>query len=117
MNKILLTPILAFSFSAIASQTGLKPLTTKELKLMQRELGLRKIKEVRPTPLGLERVNLERMKRGLSELPSKEAKAFGRDTVAILDTDDFEATGSDAPLSAEMYGGVLPSAVDNIALS
>lgn len=117
MNKFLLSPMLAISFTAMALPTGLKPLTTKELKLMQRELGLRKVKEVRPTPLGLERVNQVRSRRGLSELPAKDAKAFGRDTVAILDTDDFEAAGSDAPITTEMYGGVLPSAVDNSQLA
>jgi PKD repeat protein len=103
---------------AFAAATGLVPLTPKELKRMQRELGMKKVKEVRPSTLGLSRVNRERVRRGGGPLPAETARPFGRDTVTDPDLDnDFESAGNTGDVSTEAFGGVLPAAVDNSTLA
>lgn len=114
----LIIPTLLMAGQAFAAPTGLKPLSVKELKLMQKELGMKKVKEIRPTPLGLNRLNEERLRRGEAPLPSSHAKPFGRDTVLDPDTEnDFETSGSTTEVSTDMYGGNLPSTVDNSTLA
>lgn len=60
--------------------TGLIPPTPAEHKKMHRELGMRKIKKIRPNQLGLERINEVRRKKGLEPLPSSSARRPGEET-------------------------------------
>jgi PKD repeat protein len=118
MKKHFLISALLSATQAMAEPTGLHPLTPNELKRMQRELGMKKIKVIRPTPLGLSRVNSERKRRGLETLPFSSARAWGRDTETDDDLhNDFKSGGLTSDVSTSLYGRVLPSAVDNSTLS
>lgn len=106
------------SFSALASEpTGLKPLTAKELKHMQKNLGMKRIKEIHPNELGLERVNSERSKRGLKQLDRSLIKKKGQETTTdAVDETDFETLNTATTEVSSTLGSVLPTAIDNSTL-
>ena len=99
--------------AAFANPTGLKPITTSELKELENKQLLKRIKKVKANKIGLSRINQERLRRGMDPLPESEATPIGRDT-----TVDTEATVgvTYADGSTDGFGGVLPSAVDNSTL-
>ena len=102
------------STPAFAQKLGLKSMTKKELLSMQKDLGMRRIKEVKPNALGLTRANSERKKRGLSPLITS-AKSQGNETVVDQELNDF--SGGAAASGGDFFAGVLPAAVDNSKLS
>lgn len=105
------------SLSALASQpTGLKPMTAKEFKHMQKNLGMRRIKEIHPNSLGLERANVERSKRGLSKLEKDKVKKIGHETTVDDNSDEDLETLNSATVETGTFGAVLPTAVDNSTL-
>lgn len=107
--------VLLLSSGAFAEGQGLRPDTPDELREMHRK-GMRKIKKVNLSPIGLERANAERRKRGLAELPASEARAFGRDTEVDKAVPETDAFGADASGSVSFGSTVLPTAVDNSLL-
>ncbi len=118
MKRLYLISALLAATHANAGPTGLNPLTPKELKRMQKELGMKRVKEIRPTSLGLSRLNAQRVRRGLDILPFSTARSWGRDTVTEDDLqNDFQSSGTTTEVSAALYGGALPSSVDNSLLS
>ncbi len=111
------TVALAFSFlvsPAFAQKTGLKSVSKKELLFMQKDLGMRRIKEVRPNLTGLNRANAERKKRGLSALVVS-VRANGKESVVDQELNDF--SGGAVSSGSDFFAGVLPAAVDNSQLS
>lgn len=118
-NKKLIVPalLLTFSFAHAETKAGLRPVTTKELKHMDKDLGIKRIKKIKPTVLGIQRVNEERAHRGQSPLPLENTSPIGRDTEIDPENDvDAEMGGAIGDTSGEDFGGVLPSAVDNSKL-
>lgn len=116
-NRKLIVPtlLLTFSFSYAHARPGLKPVTTNELKHMDK-IGIKRIKEIKPNALGLQRINAARTKKGLGKLNSPAAK-YGKETVSDSDTDiDSELIGASLTTSGEDFGGVMASAVDNSLL-
>lgn len=82
---------------------------------MQKDLGMRRIRDVRPNSLGISRTNVERTKRGMNSLSSGVARAHGKETVVDQELNDF---GGGTPSSgADFFAGVLPAAVDNSKLA
>ncbi|HXH75274.1 MAG TPA: PKD domain-containing protein [Bacteriovoracaceae bacterium] len=119
MTKTLIVPALFLSFQVLAAPTGLKPLSPKELRHMQKNLRMRKIKDVKPTELGLKRINNERRRQGLPEMDSDEVRPMGRDTdIDQDDHNDFEEvmTSADSDAPSEIMTGVMPAAIDNSKL-
>lgn len=100
---------------AFANKTGLKSLTKKELLSMQKDLGLRRIRDIRPNDLGLLRVNQMRQKRGLPLLPGSSARSAGKETSVDKELNDFG--GATSASSNDFFAGVLPAAVDNSKLA
>lgn len=119
-NRKLLVPtmLLALPFSGAFAKPGLKPVTTKELKYMQKELGIKRIKKVKPNALGLKRVNEERKKRGQSSLPESISTKWSKETevdpISDVEAEKVGALSSEIP--QEDFGGVMPSAIDNSTL-
>ncbi len=99
---------------AFAQKTGLKSTTKKELLSMQKELGMRRVKEVRPNLTGLTRANEERKKRGLSPL-TVSVRANGKETVVDQELNDF--SGGATASGTDFFAGVLPAAIDNSRLA
>src|SRR3712207_4126743 len=81
---------------------------------MKKNLGMKKIKEVKQTTLGLERINKEKRRRGEDLLPDSEAVKPGKDTV--VETDE-ELAGAEYSTSGEVLAGALPASVDNSTLA
>lgn len=112
-NRKLIVPALLLSTAAFA-KPGLKPVTEAELRHMDK-IGIKRIEEIKPNALGLQRVNEHRSKKGLGKL-TKSAK-IGKDTVTETESDiDSELVGASLPTSGEDFGGSIPSAVDNSTL-
>ncbi len=105
--------VLLISSPAFAQKTGLKPITKTELLSMQKNLGMRRIKEVKPNSLGLTRANEERRKRGLPGL-NITPRPHGKETVSDQELNDF--SGGATPSGTDFFAGVLPAAVDNSKL-
>lgn len=117
-TKAMMAAVLLMSATpALAQKTGLKRLTKKELLSMQKDLGMRRIKSIRPNSLGIARANEERLKRGLSPLPSSQMKVRGKETVVDQELNDFTAGSSTTEESTDFFAGALPTAVDNSKLS
>ncbi len=119
-NKKLIVPalLLTISFAHAAPKAGLKPITKQELKHMDKNLGIKRIKKIKPTKLGLQRVNAERNRQGQSPLPESTVSPIGRDTELDLHNDiNAEMVGAIGDTFSEDFGGVLPSAVDNSKLA
>jgi PKD domain/Bacterial Ig domain/Papain family cysteine protease len=109
--------LLSFQLPAFSQSTGLHPLTSKELKYMQKTHGMKKIKSVSPNGLGLKRANQERNLRGLPALPAGLAKKMGQETETDADLEnDFSLGGGTSDVTTDGYGGVLPTTVDNSTL-
>lgn len=106
--------VLLIATPVFAQKTGLKAVTKKELLSMQRDLGMRRIKGVRPNALGLKRANAERRKRGLDEL-TVTPKEAGKETVVDQELNDF--SGSALNDGTDFFAGVVPAAVDNSKLA
>ena len=100
---------------ALAQKTGLKALSKTELLNMQKNLGMRRIKDVKPNSLGRTRANEERAKRGLSPLPSTNVKSTGKETTVDQELNDF--SGGAMTDGTDFFAGVLPAAVDNSRLA
>lgn len=112
-NRKLIVPALLLSTAAFA-KPGLKPVTEAELRHMD-QIGIKRIEEIKPNALGLQRVNEHRGKRGLNKL-TKSTK-YGKETVIDSETDiDSEMGGASLAVGGEDFGGALPSAVDNSTL-
>jgi hypothetical protein len=121
--KVKFRVIVSFIFctlSAVAlaeNKTGMKPITTKELRHMQKNLGLKRIKEIKPTALGLKRINERRKALGWDVLPDSAARKFGKDTVLDTTADyDFETSAGSPDNITEIMTGALPTSVDNSTL-
>jgi PKD repeat protein len=99
---------------ALGQKTGLKSITKRELLTMQSELGMRRIKEVRPNLIGFKRANEERRKRGFPLLSSP-VRTNGKETLVDQELNDF--SGGALPGGGDFFAGVLPAAVDNSQLS
>ena len=114
----LMAAFMSLSFSALAANpTGLKPVTSKELRKMQKELGLRRIKKVKPNQLGLKRINEERIRQGKPAHPASQASQMGKDTeIDSISNYDFESMGSLETQNSEILMGALPTAIDNSTL-
>jgi PKD repeat protein len=118
-NKKLIVPALLLTFNLAFAETkaGLRPVTKQELKHMDKNLGIKRIKKVKPTPLGIQRVNEERARRGQAPLPNTSASPLGTDTEIDPENNvDEELGGAIGETSSEDFGGVLPSSVDNSKL-
>ncbi len=89
--------------SALASPTGLKPFSATEMNHFKLARASKRIKNIHPNGLGLNRINRERTKRGLKHLPS--------DKSMEQDIEVGAATSSN-----EVLVGVMPAAVDNSTL-
>jgi PKD repeat protein len=116
-NRKLIVPtlLLTFSYSYAQARPGLKPVTTNELKHMD-QVGIKRIKEIKPNTLGLQRVNADRTKKGQGKLNSSAVK-YGRETSIDTETDiDSELAGASLAVGGEDFGGALPSAIDNSTL-
>lgn len=112
-NRTLIVPALLLSSVAFA-KPGLKPVTEAELRHMD-SIGIKRIENIKPNKIGLERVNAHRSKKGMSKL-TKAAK-YGKETVSDPNTDiDSEMGGASLAVGGEDFGGALPSAVDNSTL-
>lgn len=85
----------------VTKPKGLKPLTATEINFMEKERGVKKIKGIRPTALGLSRINQERSNKGQTKLSGESASLPGQDTAVEEEVD---------------YGGALPTSVDNSTL-
>lgn len=118
-NRKLIVPalLLTLSFSEANAKSGLKPVTPKELKHMAKELGIKRIKKIKPNTLGLQRVNAERVKKGQATLPASQGSRYGKETEteAVADIDS-ELAGAPLETSNEDFGGVMPAAIDNSLL-
>ncbi|MES2525659.1 MAG: PKD domain-containing protein [Bdellovibrionota bacterium] len=116
MQKTAMTALGFFLLAtpALAQKTGLKSTTKKELISMQKDLGMRRIRDVKPNALGLTRANAERKKRGLSSL-QETARAYGKETVVDQELNDF--SGGATPSGSDFFAGVLPAQVDNSKLA
>ncbi|WP_408095472.1 PKD domain-containing protein [Peredibacter sp. HCB2-198] len=118
-NRKLIVPalLLTLSFSEANAKPGLKPVTKNELKYMQKELGIRRIKRVKPNALGLKRINAERAKKGLSTLPASAMK-YGKETEvdSVSDVDSELVGAISSEVSSEDFGGSMPAAIDNSLL-
>lgn len=121
MKVFLLGILISLPITAFAEngKTGLKPLTPKELRRQQKELGLRKIKKIKPNALGLSRINEERSQMGLSPISRSEEARMGKETEVDLEADeDFESLSGGADITVtDGFGGVLPASIDNSKLS
>lgn len=110
------TLVLMLSASPVfAQKTGLKSLTKTELLNMQKNLGMRRIKDVKPNSLGRTRANAERAKRGLSPLPTVNVKPHGKETTVDQELNDF--SGGATASGTDFFAGVVPAAVDNSQLA
>lgn len=98
-----------------AEKTGLKSLSKSELLSMQKNLGMRRIRTVRPNELGLARANEERRKRGFSPLSSTVKKDHGKETTVDQELNDF--SGGATASGTDFFAGVVPAAVDNSKLA
>lgn len=113
-NRKLIVPALMLTFSQLADARGLKPVTENELRHMM-NLGIKRIKDIRPNELALKRINAERKKRGLGQL-SKSSK-YGKETSVDTETDlESERVGASLATGGEDFGGSIPSAIDNSTL-
>ncbi len=117
MQKLALLCLTLMSLPVFAQsqKTGLLPVTKKELLRMQKDLGMRRIKDVKPNELGMSRANEERKKRKLSLLPSTNARPHGKETVVDQELNDF--AGGAVASGTDFFAGVLPAAVDNSKLA
>lgn len=105
------------SFAFAGKPTGLMPLSAKELKAMQKKLGMKKVKNILPNEIGLKRANEARIRLGLSPLPTNMARRFGNETETDTDLEnDFEFGGTTSNVATDGFGGVLPTSVDNSQL-
>lgn len=112
-NRKLIVPALLLSSAAFA-KPGLKPVTEAELRHMDK-IGIKRIEEIKPNALGLQRLNEHRSKKGLAKL-TKSAK-YGKETTVETESDiDSELVGASLSTTAEDFGGSIPSAVDNSIL-
>lgn len=114
-NATMALAAIMISAPVFAQKTGLKPLTKKELLLMQEELRMRRIKEIKPNELGLARTNQERGRRNKPLIPPGQAKKMGAETQVDPEFNDFSGGAMSEP--GDFFGGVLPAAVDNSKLS
>jgi hypothetical protein len=92
---------------ALGQKMGLKSITKRELLIMQSELGMRRIKEVRPNLIGFKRANEERKKRGFPLLSSP-VRANGKETLVDQELNDF--LGGALPGGGDFFAGILPAA-------
>lgn len=105
------------SGSVFSEASGLIPVTPKELRFMQKKLGMRRIKAIRPNSLGLSRINTVLAKRGQPTHASFEAINDGTDTLVDPIKDyDFENMGVLDVQNSEVLANALPKAVDNSTL-
>ncbi len=117
MQKLSLFCLTLISLTTVAQaqKTGLKALSKTELLSMQKNQGMRRIKEIRPNALGISRANEERKKHGLTPLPIANAKPHGKETVVDQELNDF--SGGAVSSGTDFFGGVLPAALDNSKLA
>ncbi len=113
-NAMMAFALLLSASPAYAQKTGLKPVTKTELLSMQKNLGMRRIKEVKPNTMGLTRANEERVKRGLTAL-NVTPRPHGKETVVDQELNDF--SGGATASGTDFFAGVLPAAVDNSKLT
>lgn len=110
---------MTLSIPALAEDfTGLKPITPKELRHMQKEYRMRRVKKVKPNRIGLNRINTERVRRGQTPHSSDVASTFENDTEIDTTSDyDFENMGAmSVDTSQVLMGAALPTSVDNSTL-
>ncbi|MFL5784801.1 MAG: PKD domain-containing protein [Bacteriovoracaceae bacterium] len=107
--------VLSLATTAWAQKTGLKPITKKELLSMQKDLGMRRIKSIRPNAFGFARANEARKEKGLAPLDSSVVKENGKETVVDQELNDF--SGGATATGTDFFAGTVPAAIDNSLLA